>query len=71
MKKQNHLSGCRQRDAPTRRIMRPGGERPPARAQMEALKKSEIKSSIQHESTASELEDIKSRLAEIERTRTR
>jgi hypothetical protein len=36
--------------------------------QMEALKKSEIKSSIQHEATASELEDIKSRLAEIERT---
>jgi hypothetical protein len=37
--------------------------------QMEALKKSEIKSLIQHEATASELEDIKNRLAEIERTK--
>jgi hypothetical protein len=37
--------------------------------QMEALKKSEIKSSIRHEATASELEDIQNRLAEIERTR--
>jgi hypothetical protein len=35
--------------------------------QMDALRKSEIKSSIQHEATASELEDIKNRLAEIER----
>jgi hypothetical protein len=35
--------------------------------QMEALKKSEVKSSIQHEATQSELEEIKSRLAEIER----
>jgi hypothetical protein len=37
--------------------------------QMEALKTSEIKSSAQHKATASELEDIKNRLAEIERTR--
>jgi hypothetical protein len=37
--------------------------------QMEALKSSEIKSSMQHQATASELEEIKSRLAEIERTK--
>jgi hypothetical protein len=37
--------------------------------QMEALKKSEVKSSIQHEATQSELEEIKSRLAEIERAK--
>jgi hypothetical protein len=37
--------------------------------QIEALKKSEIKCSIQHKATASELEDIKNRLAEIERAR--
>lgn len=39
--------------------------------QMEALKKSEIKSSLRHETTATELEDIKARLAEIERARIR
>jgi hypothetical protein len=39
--------------------------------QMEALKTSEIKSSLQHKATATELEDIKARLAEIERTKTR
>jgi hypothetical protein len=38
--------------------------------QMEPLKTSEIKSSLQHKATTSEPEDIKNRLAEIERTKT-